>query len=221
MQNWLEWDIIPMNDTALAATSDATVEACQSTCSGAGDCQYFEFYPDRAPGARCRLRNTVPYAAVNASDATQSYAMFEVRARAAPAWGWPGGSPRPRRAAVPCASCGPAPRSRSLRPAQPHLAPRPRACNPAPPQVQKGSYVAFVAHPTDAASLGSPLAAYATRAEAEAACNVVAACVGFKFVHTDATLPWKTFSAIKWGGVVGKVRAVGENINPWIPDPRG
>jgi hypothetical protein len=82
-------------------------------------------------------------------------------------------------------------------------------------------YAAYEAHPTDAASLGQPLAAYAARAEALDACGTDAACVGIKFVSgAPDGKPWRTFRGSLWEGVTGKVRVVGEAINPWIAAPR-
>lgn len=80
-------------------------------------------------------------------------------------------------------------------------------------------FVGYLAHSTDAAALGRLLNSYPSRAEAEAACNHQAECIGFKFIHTEPTDPWRTFAGTLKEGVTGKVRARGENLNPWIAQP--
>lgn len=84
-------------------------------------------------------------------------------------------------------------------------------------------YVAYLAHASDATSLGgdTPLGSFATRELAQAACDSAQlSCIGIKHVSTDAAgTRWKTFAGIKWEGAVGKVKAVGDNLNPWIADP--
>lgn len=86
-------------------------------------------------------------------------------------------------------------------------------------EADKGTYIGYDAHPTDAASLGEPLSAYSTLTQAEQACSASEACAGIKFVHTEPSSPWKTFKGTKWEGATGKVRATGENINPWAAEP--
>ncbi|KAI8465713.1 MAG: hypothetical protein J3K34DRAFT_525137 [Monoraphidium minutum] len=84
-------------------------------------------------------------------------------------------------------------------------------------EIKAGRYVAYEAHPSDAASLGQPLAAYQTRQEAQAACETSAACAGYKYVHTEsADKPWRTFRGALWEGVTGKVRVTGGSIDPWV-----
>jgi hypothetical protein len=86
---------------------------------------------------------------------------------------------------------------------------------PPRPQAVEGRYVGYPAHPTDAASLGQPLGAFATLALARQACDALASCNGFKFAHSDP-VPWKTFGGKLWEGVTGKVRLTGESIDPWV-----
>lgn len=85
-----------------------------------------------------------------------------------------------------------------------------------------GLYVAFPAHPSDAASLGASLEPrYPSRAAALAACDAQARCHGA--MHDGALAAaggggaWRLFSGVLWEGVTGGVRAVGENLNPWAP----
>lgn len=74
----------------------------------------------------------------------------------------------------------------------------------------------YAAHATDAASLGLPLGSYATLADALAACNGAAACVGIKFVHTEVTAPWRTFQGSSWEGATSSARVIGGNVDAWI-----
>lgn len=67
-----------MSDAALAPyPAAATVEACQAACAADANCQYYGFLSWEA---KCLLRNRVPRSVVNASDATRSYALFQVGA---------------------------------------------------------------------------------------------------------------------------------------------
>lgn len=86
--------------------------------------------------------------------------------------------------------------------------------------VYQDQYVAYPAHETDGASLGEPLAIYTTREEAKTACDVAEACVGIKYIHTEAESPWRTFRGTLWEGVTGKIKVNGESVNPWIQEPR-
>jgi hypothetical protein len=81
-QNTQTWDFIAMSDDALAPHAANTAEDCQAACSADSACQYFEFRDYKEQGARCRLRNKVPYSAVNIDDASKSYVLFEVGAPA-------------------------------------------------------------------------------------------------------------------------------------------
>lgn len=78
-RSYQTWDLIAMSDAALSPAPAATkVEACQAACAADPACQYYVF---RAPDATCLLRNKVPYSRVNVSDASKSYAVFEVGGR--------------------------------------------------------------------------------------------------------------------------------------------
>lgn len=79
--------------------------------------------------------------------------------------------------------------------------------------------MAYEAHPSDANSLGEPLGSYPSLSAADEACGLTSACIGLKFVHTAASLPWRTFRGTLWEGVTGKVRVLGENVNPWVAGP--
>lgn len=162
--NDLDWDLILMSNETLSFTADADAAACQAACSASTDCQYFVYNANWAAGARCALRDKVPYAKVDLTVTTKSYAFFEVKTEI---------------------------------------------------------YVAYPAHATDAASLGSPLASYASEADARVACKTDGGCHGYKFVHTEGSLPWRTFKAVKWEAATGKVRAQGANLNPWAPANTG
>jgi len=76
-------------------------------------------------------------------------------------------------------------------------------------------YVAYAGDSTDWASTGVDLTTYATRAQAETACNQQAACIGMKSNGSS----WKTFAGVMWEGVTSKVRVSGAAINTWIPEP--
>ena len=86
-------------------------------------------------------------------------------------------------------------------------------------QVEDGMYVGYEAHPSDVASLGVPIATFASRAAAVAACDQQDRCTGMLFVNTDQAAPWRTFGALLWEGVTGRVKATGENLNPWNSEP--
>ncbi|KAI8474459.1 MAG: hypothetical protein J3K34DRAFT_493826 [Monoraphidium minutum] len=86
-------------------------------------------------------------------------------------------------------------------------------------EVLGNHYVAYPAHPSDAASLGDVISSHATRLAAEAACLGRERCVGYKSVRADAAAPWKTFAARLKEGAVGKVRASGAALAPWLPEP--
>lgn len=86
------------------------------------------------------------------------------------------------------------------------------------PQVLGNQYVAYEAHSSDSASLGSAIATYASRVSAERACVASAACIGYKFDRTLTGDRWATFAAGRMEGAVGKIRVVGESLTPWITD---
>jgi hypothetical protein len=107
-------------------------------------------------------------------------------------------------------------------------APRPRRALPAvchpdsstpPNQVSPQKYATYEAHPSDAASLGVPLQSHASLAAARAACGSDPACIGIKSAPADPISPWRTFGGAHWINAVGKVRATGDGINPWVPTP--
>ncbi|KAI8467373.1 MAG: hypothetical protein J3K34DRAFT_523771 [Monoraphidium minutum] len=85
-------------------------------------------------------------------------------------------------------------------------------------EIDAARYVVYAAKSqADADSIGNTLATnFTSRASALAECDSSAACVGATF--SAATL-WRTFGAALWEGAVGRVRAVGETINSWVPEP--
>jgi hypothetical protein len=69
-------------------------------------------------------------------------------------------------------------------------------------------------------SVGVPIAgktAFATLDSAKTACQADRECVGM----TGGPSGWSLFAGALREGAVGKVRAVGEAINPWMPAPTG
>jgi hypothetical protein len=85
-------------------------------------------------------------------------------------------------------------------------------------EVKAGIYAAYVAKDAaDAAGAGTTIDATLTTFDAaKTACDANAACVGF--ANTAASV-WRTFSAAKWEGAVGKVRAFGPALNSWVAEP--
>jgi hypothetical protein len=69
-------------------------------------------------------------------------------------------------------------------------------------------------------SVGVPIAgktAFATLDSAKTACAADRTCVGM----SGGPSGWSLFAGALREGAVGKVRAVGEAINPWAPAPTG
>jgi hypothetical protein len=85
-------------------------------------------------------------------------------------------------------------------------------------EVKAGIYAAYLAKDAaDAGGVGTSIATnHATFDAAKTACDTNPACAGF--ANTAASV-WRTFSAAKWEGAVGKVRAVGPTLNSWVAEP--
>lgn len=97
----------------------------------------------------------------------------------------------------------------------------PPLCPIVPPSLPKSKvkpdmYVAYEAHPSDDTNLGLQLGAFPTLSAAQRSCKDDTFCIGLKFVRSDAANPWRTFKGSLMEGVTGKVRVLGENINPWV-----
>lgn len=71
----------------------------------------------------------------------------------------------------------------------------------------------------DAVGATIDAATHTTRAAAAAACDRDPACVGVS--HAAGSGFWRTFAGLRWEGAVGRVRAVGETVNSWVPGPTG
>jgi hypothetical protein len=82
-------------------------------------------------------------------------------------------------------------------------------------EVREGLYAVYPAAPGEV--VGTALAGGGPRSldAAKAACDASAECVG---IHGTSN-GWALFGAAKREGVVGKVRVVGENLQPWVPLP--
>ena len=85
-------------------------------------------------------------------------------------------------------------------------------------EVKAGIYAAYVAKDaTDALNIGTTrVAVIASFDAAKTACDADSTCAGFA---NTAAGNWRTFSAAKWEGAVGKVRAFGPALNSWVAEP--
>ena len=85
-------------------------------------------------------------------------------------------------------------------------------------EIRDGTYVVYPAVPNEV--IGETLASYGAANSlitAKAHCDADRACVGMQSTATG----WALFGAAKREGVMGKIRVVGENIQPWVPLPTG
>lgn len=89
-------------------------------------------------------------------------------------------------------------------------------------QVKDGQYVAYMGEsPADVNAVGVTLdgTSHVTRADAVAACEADAECVGVS--RAAGAAAWRTFAGTRWEGAVGRVRVVGEAVNSWVAEPTG
>lgn len=80
------------------------------------------------------------------------------------------------------------------------------------------TYLAVAGEDVDLVGETIDSTSYATRQVAIDACNQQEACIGITH-KSGASNNWRTFKGTKREGAVGKVRVVGEAINPWIAEP--
>jgi hypothetical protein len=82
-------------------------------------------------------------------------------------------------------------------------------------EVKEGQYATYKMAQTKVA-VGDAYGATTTDfADAKAACDGASKCAG---IYWNGAA-WHTFSGKTWWNVIGKVRVVGETVNPWVADP--
>ena len=85
-------------------------------------------------------------------------------------------------------------------------------------EIREGQYVVYPA--VDGEVIGVPLTSYGSAMSllgAKAKCDSDRECVGIQSTASG----WALFAGAKREFVMGKLRVVGENIQPWVPLPTG